>query len=169
MISRIIKCNFKIIIAVGLTAIICISGTVFATGYFARDISYKKVDGTELSVEQALNELYSNINEENLNWTEVLDGLESNPSYQLSAKLYKCGKLCKITFVIDNVKLNTDYKIIVNPQYYPKEEFEVYGWGFDNGMANVKFKTDGNIVITSQSIKVGSCWSNVKNIIYVCE
>lgn len=59
MITRVIRNNFKIILAVGLTAIICISGTAFATGYFAGDISYKKADGTQINVETALNELYS--------------------------------------------------------------------------------------------------------------
>lgn len=58
MISRFIKNNLKIILAVVVTAIICISGAVFATGYFAKDIIYK--DGK--NVEEALNDLYSKLN-----------------------------------------------------------------------------------------------------------
>lgn len=54
MISRFIKNNFKVILAIIITAIICISGAVFATGYFARDITYKNGK----NVEEALNELY---------------------------------------------------------------------------------------------------------------
>lgn len=58
MINSFIKKNLEIILAVVVTAIICISGTVFATGYFASDVKYKKEDGTETNVEKALNELY---------------------------------------------------------------------------------------------------------------
>ena len=59
MINSFIKKNLEIILVVVVTAIICISGTVFATGYFASDVKYKKEDGTEISVEDALNDLYS--------------------------------------------------------------------------------------------------------------
>lgn len=51
------KKNFKIIIAIIITAIICTSGTVYAVSYMAKDIKYK-----DKTVEDALNELYSNSN-----------------------------------------------------------------------------------------------------------
>ena len=58
MITRFIRNNLKIILAIIITAIICISGAVFATGYFAKDIIYK--DGK--NVEETLNDLYSKLN-----------------------------------------------------------------------------------------------------------
>lgn len=58
MINYLIKNNLKIILAIVTTAIICITGTAFATGYWAKDISYTK-EGTNIkNVEEALNDLY---------------------------------------------------------------------------------------------------------------
>lgn len=71
MINSFIKKNLEIILAVVVTAIICISGTVFATGYFASDVKYKKEDGTETNVEKALNELYNKI--KNASMLTILD------------------------------------------------------------------------------------------------
>ncbi len=51
------KKNFKIIMTIIITAIICTSGTVYAVSYMAKDIKYK-----DKTVEDALNELYSNSN-----------------------------------------------------------------------------------------------------------
>ena len=54
--------NLKTILAVGATAVICISGTAFAAfQYNAKQVEYK--DGK--SVEEALNDLYNKSNENN--------------------------------------------------------------------------------------------------------
>ena len=86
MISRFIKNNFKIIVAISITAIICISGTVFATGYLAKDISYKR-EGTNIkNVEEALNELYSTNNVklyDMRNKTTIIDNEGGNDSYNV--------------------------------------------------------------------------------------
>ncbi len=51
-----IKNNIKVIFAIIVTAVLCISGTVYATTkYLSSDITYK-----DTTVENALNELYQN-------------------------------------------------------------------------------------------------------------
>lgn len=51
--------KFKIVLIVVLIQVILTGVCVYATyKYFAKDIAYTKKDGTEISVEQALNELY---------------------------------------------------------------------------------------------------------------
>lgn len=47
------------IIIIAICCVLCSSLSVWAYSYFAKDVSYKKADGTEISVENALNELYS--------------------------------------------------------------------------------------------------------------
>ena len=54
-----IKSKLKYILIIGITAIICISGTVFATGYLAKDVSYTREETNIKSVEEALNDLYA--------------------------------------------------------------------------------------------------------------
>ena len=53
-----LKNKFKTIALIILGILIGSSITVYATGYFAKDMIYKKGD-TEINVEDALNELYS--------------------------------------------------------------------------------------------------------------
>ena len=56
------KIKIKMIITI-LIIIILVSGlSVYATyNYLAKDIGYTKGDGTTISVEKALNELYNNV------------------------------------------------------------------------------------------------------------
>ena len=55
------KKNIKWIIALIIVAISFTGAGVFAKAkYFSKDISYKKQDGNEIDLENALNELYSN-------------------------------------------------------------------------------------------------------------
>ena len=57
--KKFLKNNLKIILAIVITAIVTGSVTAFATyNYFSKDIEYKKDDGTKISVEDSLNELY---------------------------------------------------------------------------------------------------------------
>lgn len=59
---KFIKKNIKIIVGFIVGVILASGITVYATyKYFATDVSYIK-DGTEISVEDALNELYANLN-----------------------------------------------------------------------------------------------------------
>lgn len=54
-----LKNKFKIILVIVISGIITSGLSVYATyNYFAKDISYTKSDGTEINVEQALNDLY---------------------------------------------------------------------------------------------------------------
>ena len=46
------------IIIIAICCVLCSSLSVWAYSYFAKDVSYKKADGTEISVENALYELY---------------------------------------------------------------------------------------------------------------
>lgn len=56
---KFLKNNIKIVIISFITALICSCASVFATyTYLSKDVSYKKSDGTEVSVEEALNQLY---------------------------------------------------------------------------------------------------------------
>ena len=155
----------EVIIAFIIGSILTSSITVYALTS-AKDIEYTRTGIT--NVEEALNDLYQKQQNNYNEWVEVQDGLTGKSSCFESAKLYKCGNLCKISFAIDNININTEYSLITNSKYFPKEEFEVYGYGVDKGMANVKFKTNGNIVVTSQSLRNGSGWSAVKNIVYIC-
>lgn len=62
--------------------IIVSSISVYATyNYFAKDISYRKADGTELNVEQALNELYAKHNMKNtLVASDIYGNTPHNPT-----------------------------------------------------------------------------------------
>ena len=165
---KFIKNNFKVIIGFVVGIILASSITAYAYSYIASDISYTK-DGTEMSVEEALNDLYNKNNGNNMEWVEIQDAFVSNPNYTLAgARLYKKGNICKLSFTIDNITKNTNYILINNSEYYPKEETEVYGWGHSNGMASVKINTDGTFTVTNQSISWGSGWSAIKNICYIC-
>lgn len=56
-----IKLNIKWIISIIITAILCISTSVFATlKYNADEVRYRKSDNKEINVQDALNELYNN-------------------------------------------------------------------------------------------------------------
>ena len=57
-----LKKNIRTIIGFITGVILASSITVYAYSYFASDIKYTKKDGTEISVENALNELYSKNN-----------------------------------------------------------------------------------------------------------
>lgn len=58
------KKNLKMIMAIIITAILCIGTSVFATAsYMASQMSYKKADGTTITVQDALNDLYSKKND----------------------------------------------------------------------------------------------------------
>ena len=51
--------NLKLVIAIMMIIILTACISVYATyQYLARDVSYTKLDGTEISVQEALNELY---------------------------------------------------------------------------------------------------------------
>lgn len=51
--------KLKIVLVIVITAILVGGISVYATyNYFAKDIIYKKMDGTQINVEDALNELY---------------------------------------------------------------------------------------------------------------
>lgn len=73
-----IKKNLKYILIIGVTAIICISGTVFATGYFANDISYTKEGLNVRNVEEALNDLYQSKRERKSGEAFLEMALENN-------------------------------------------------------------------------------------------
>ena len=75
-----------IIISFIMGVIIASSITVYATSYFAKDISYTKPGAnTEISVEDALNDLYIKINENNNDMLFDLtsETTSSNTSYNL--------------------------------------------------------------------------------------
>ena len=58
---KFLKKNIKIILIFVVSTLIVSMVSVYATySYLAQDVSYKKSDGTEISVKDALDELYEN-------------------------------------------------------------------------------------------------------------
>lgn len=88
-IKQFFKENLKVILAIIITAILATGTMVLASyNYFAKDIEYKKSDGTKINVENALNELYTrNVQFQN---TELLfhknDGLSFSGTYTFDGK-----------------------------------------------------------------------------------
>ena len=83
------KKNFKIIISIIITAIICTSGTVYAVSYMAKDIKYK-----DKTVEDALNELYSNSSNKYFRYNKASKNVEvynSKLNKWISIKHYNAG------------------------------------------------------------------------------
>lgn len=61
--KKILKNNIKIILAILITAVIAGGVSVYATyTYLAENVEYTKANGTKVSVEEALNELYNKNN-----------------------------------------------------------------------------------------------------------
>lgn len=68
---KFIKKHIKTIISIIVTAIIFTGFSIYATTtYLAKDIGYIKNDGTQINVEEALNELYNNYTSNNSNHIE---------------------------------------------------------------------------------------------------
>ena len=71
--------RFKIVLIIIISMIVVSSISVYATyNYFANDIKYKKENGTEISVEDALNELYS-INDIDYDKLNIINGVTQIP------------------------------------------------------------------------------------------
>lgn len=87
---KILNSKFKLFIGMLIGIIIGSSITVYATGILAKDITYKK-GNEEISVETALNELYSkkeldiNVNEEVI--YQYNDGNKNNQDIEISPEL----------------------------------------------------------------------------------
>ena len=93
--KKIIKDNIKIILAVVIAVIITSGISVYATyQYFAKDIGYTKKDGSQVSVEAALNELYvksKNISSEvvaSQQYTQSTNNPTGNIEYTFEKKGY---------------------------------------------------------------------------------
>lgn len=109
--KKFIKNNLKTILAVGATAIICISGTVFATGYLASQISYK--DGK--NVEEALNELYNKNLNISLYKSEVSSFVTNKGSASKVISNVEQGKYILVTYrtyasIVNNISQGHDGK-----------------------------------------------------------
>lgn len=151
--NKFIKTNLKTILAVFATAIICISGTVFATlEYQASQVEYK--DGK--SVEQALNELYNQYS----NYEVVLEnGNGGIDALYTIPEGYKELMLIRTYFVssagMSDVTTITNYdncecnQISYKPYYSNSLSFSVSVYKVDNieENASVTYKNVGDIFI----------------------
>lgn len=78
-----IKNNIKTIISIIVTAIIFTGFSVYATTtYLAKDVSYIKNDGTQINVEDALNELYNNYNNNHIEKGQITKTLPTSWKYE---------------------------------------------------------------------------------------
>ena len=145
---------------------------VAASGLFAKDISFTPSNPNwELeknTVEDAINSLYGRATCKE--WVEITGATVTDTDYiyNNNLHLFKCGNVCKISFSMDGVNINTDYRLITNQKYYPKEDTNGTGVGANNGYTVYTLKTDGNFVITKQSIaNVG--WVSSLGLAYICD
>ena len=80
--KKVIKSRIFLVI---ITMIICISGTLYAaTEYYASDVVYNASDGTSMTVNDALNELYNKCGEVN----EKPDGSSTTKVYENGTAIY---------------------------------------------------------------------------------
>lgn len=139
--KKIIKNNLKTILVAGATAIICISGTAFATfQYNAKQVEYK--DGK--SVETALNELYSmNKNSNEYSFIEnVWSSSSLSADYTLNAEengIYLVG--------IMNSN-NEDISGIISTSGEEKISKTLTGWNFYSTIKVIKVSNGDNIKVS---------------------
>ena len=136
---------------------------VVAVNINANDINYG--NGT---VKDALDDLYGAATCQQ--WTEIQGAtvVDASYVYNNSLHLYKCGNTCKLSFDLGSTNINTDYRLITDSRYYPEENVTGYGIGRNSGYIEYTLKTDGNIMINSQSIKDGG-WASDANVAYLCK
>lgn len=78
-----IKKNIKTIISIIVTAIIFTGFSAYATtAYLAKDVSYIKNDGTQINVEDALNELYNNYTSNHIEKGQITKTLPTSWKYE---------------------------------------------------------------------------------------
>lgn len=123
-IKQFFKENLKVILAIIITTILVGGTTAFATyNYFAKDIEYEKSDGTKISVESALNELYKKEKLENVTLSYALrrytDGAQS--SAQIYVKNFK-----KVIFSNEGGSTygHRTLRIIYNNNVYSIKQFD---------------------------------------------
>ena len=145
--KKFFKNNLKTILAVSATAVICISGTVFATGYFAKDINYTREGSNVKNVAEALNDLYLN-NQVKLydikNKTTLIDYESSQETYKLNrvnlyndnlnkkiiidiqADLLTQGRISKFTIDVSDLKINNILEFSTFKNYELAGNFAVF-------------------------------------------
>lgn len=150
---------------------------VSAYSIFANDIVYtpsdstwKKSNGEDITnVKDAIDELYTKANNSsNCEDWEKIDGvldLSSNFVSTNSAKFYKCGNVCRISFGGNEGNTNINYKIIKESNYYPIANTDFSGIGGDSGFIRGQIKIDGNLIITTQSRS--ATWAS-GDVVYIC-
>ena len=120
-----IKNNVKIMVAIIVTAVLCVSGTVYATTkYLSSDVTYK-----DTTVENALNDLYD-INNNSYNSQIILQSghrsfVSLTYAYKQGYKKFKVslpgngtGASCKIyTSNVETNVLTLNYDTIYNTHY----------------------------------------------------
>lgn len=101
----------KIIIIIIVSIVLASGISVYATySYFAKDISYKKTDGTELSVEEALNELY-NKNSGNIEYIKFNSGVISSSAGTFFTKTISIPEGKKDVYIYSSVSSTYNCKL----------------------------------------------------------
>ena len=152
----------------GVATIIGIT-SVFAYSIFASDIGFTPHDDTwEVdNVKGALDDLYKLATCDEWTQIEGATAKDANYVYQKVINLYKCGNVCKVTFALNNVAANTEYPLITDSNYYPKEDVSFSAIGAGNGYAQGYIYTNGKIKVTVQYNGTGR-WASADNIAYLC-
>ena len=118
-----IKANFKIIIAIVITAIICISTTVYASyKYFAKDIGFtpKNENWQVDNLEDAVNDLYEIKNIDYENGLEcVAKNAEASSVVELNDLVIGKYYFCVVQYrnTVDNITVNG--ADIITKEYNP--------------------------------------------------
>ena len=160
---KILKNKFKTIALIILGILIGSNITVYATGYFAKDMIYKKGD-TEINVEDALNELYTL---KNIQLVEIQGATNNSLSniYDNRIHLYQYGKYCHLVVDLSPANQGESYKIINDSKYFPKTPVTLSGMGGDYGVVTYTLKTDGCVEIVKQYKH--NIWASI-NVWYEC-
>lgn len=155
-IVKFLKNNFKLIIGFIVGVILASSITVYAYSYFARDISYTK-PGTEtaISVETALNDLYSKANESNISINLVNE--QPFSVYSGNSKTF------------DIKTLTERYANLTNNSFFYTTDFYASGNGIENNVS-LSFdynRENGILTVSSNGVfSPGSKFAYYKNIVF---
>ena len=136
--------NLKIILAIFATAIICISGTIFATyQYQASQVEYNGQ-----SVESALNELYSKKADIDLLWKNPDSNIDF-PSQNISLNLSNYSGI----IILGRYDNSGKWKEITNYKYIEKNKTDVLETIYDMSSNDIGYRS---IIVTDTEIQISS-------------
>ena len=152
------KNKLKIILSIFVTAIICISGTIFATyQYQASQVEYNGK-----SVESVLNELYSKKTDIDLLWKNPDCNIDF-PSQNISLNLSNYTGI----IILGRYAANPgEFKEINNYKYIEKNKKDVFETIYDVSGNDIAYRS---ILVTDTEVQIGTGYNYATNIVITNE